>query len=388
MNKKFVRFYFAFVLLVFIFAITFFISRTYNSYKNKSLETQTSFFQLKNDVSDYEAFIKNIDFFAQDSNVIALQLLRNNKGLYVKNENFDFTNESRMIFLISDTFNDSENIYELKAAVYKLNPDTIYKNARISFLIILLFTGITAIFLIFLNQKSPADTKPSDISGSSDADISKDVNLIDETEDSRITDKEPELPELAEPVENTDITEAEEKNDSENQSETEQNSNSEENITVDLQSENSANETDSNSILQEILDSNIEASVFLIKADSTENYEKLKKSAEKYFEDDIIQNNENNILLIIKKNVNIDEAEDYASCFHDELLYEHDDLVPNSICIGISSTATRKINAYRLILEAEEALKHAINEKDSDIIGFHVDIDKYNEFIASEEVKQ
>ena len=36
----------------------------------------------------------------------------------------------------------------------------------------------------------------------------------------------------------------------------------------------------------------------------------------------------------------------------------------------------------------KRGLKHAINEKDSDIIGFHVDIDKYNEFIASEENKQ
>ena len=60
MNKKFVRFYFVFVLLIFIFSITYFISETYRSYKNNSKETQTAFFQLKNDSSDGDLFLKSI----------------------------------------------------------------------------------------------------------------------------------------------------------------------------------------------------------------------------------------------------------------------------------------------------------------------------------------
>ncbi len=152
MNKKFVRFYFVFVLLIFTFSITYFISETYRSYKNNSKETQTAFFQLKNDSSDGDLFLKSIEKFSQDSNVIALQIIKNKKGFYAKNENFNYNFESAMISVISDCFNESDNFYEITAAVYKLNPDTIYKNAKFSFLIILTFTIITAVFLIFINQ--------------------------------------------------------------------------------------------------------------------------------------------------------------------------------------------------------------------------------------------
>ena len=130
MNKKFVRFYFVFVLLIFTFSITYFISETYRSYKNNSKETQTAFFQLKNDSSDDDLFLKSIEKFSQDSNVIALQIIKNKKGFYAKNENFNYNFESAMISVISDCFNESDNFYEITAAVYKLNPDTIYKNAK------------------------------------------------------------------------------------------------------------------------------------------------------------------------------------------------------------------------------------------------------------------
>ena len=90
MNKKFVRFYFVFVLLIFIFSITYFISETYISYKNNSKETQTAFFRLKNDSSDDDLFLKSIEKFSQDSNVIALQIIKNKKGFYAKNENFNY----------------------------------------------------------------------------------------------------------------------------------------------------------------------------------------------------------------------------------------------------------------------------------------------------------
>ncbi|MDY5049536.1 MAG: hypothetical protein SPF11_08350 [Treponema porcinum] len=41
------------------------------------------------------------------------------------------------------------------------------------------------------------------------------------------------------------------------------------------------------------------------------------------------------------------------------------------------------LSAERLITEADEALRHAVEEETSKIIGFHVDIEKYRQFIKN-----
>ena len=400
MNKKFVRFYFVFVLLIFIFSITYFISETYRSYKNNSKETQTAFFQLKNDSSDDDLFLKSIEKFSQDSNVIALQIIKNKKGFYAKNENFNYNFESAMISVISDCFNESDNFYEITAAVYKLNPDTIYKNAKFSFLIILTFTIITAVLLIFINQKNNKESKNIFNENSNNSQLNdeniyeSDVDSVAETEENSLinlpeeeslSDKEPELCEINKEEE---LHSYEQENNDLSTQETETVQFTPEESTEKLSIEEDSDENNQTSLLQEILNTKTETAVFLIKTDTDDNFLKTKVLTEKYFDNDIIIEKENNTILIIKKNINIDEAEDCAAEFHEELLSEYEDMEQNSVCIGISCTTTRLITADRLILEAEEALKHAINEKDSDIIGFHVDIDKYNEFIASEENKQ
>ena len=56
----------------------------------------------------------------------------------------------------------------------------------------------------------------------------------------------------------------------------------------------------------------------------------------------------------------------------------------NPAFIGISSRSIRMLSAERLIKEAKEALNHAIEAKDeSPIIGFHVDVEKYREYIKN-----
>ena len=80
--------------------------------------------------------------------------------------------------------------------------------------------------------------------------------------------------------------------------------------------------------------------------------------------------------------MNIDEAETFASKFNATLTEE---LSGKLVKVGISSRATRKITAERLITEVVEALKHSQSDNESNIIGFHVDIEKYNEYLKASE---
>ena len=276
-------------------------------------------------------FLKSIEKFSQDSNVIALQIIKNKKGFYAKNENFNYNFESAMISVISDCFNESDNFYEITAAVYKLNPDTIYKNAKFSFLIILTFTIITAVFLIFINQKNNKESKiifneNSNNSQSNDENIyesdvdsaaeTEENSLINLPEEESLSDKEPELCEINKEEE---LHSFEQENNDFSTQETETVQITPEESTEKLSIEEDSDENNQTSLLQEILNTKTETAVFLIKTDTDDNFLKTKVLTEKYFNNDIIIEKENNTILIIKKNINIDEAEDCAAEFHEEL---------------------------------------------------------------------
>ena len=56
----------------------------------------------------------------------------------------------------------------------------------------------------------------------------------------------------------------------------------------------------------------------------------------------------------------------------------------SSLCIGISSRAGRLLNADRLMMEVTEALNRAKKDPKSSIIAFKSDLDKYRNFISSQ----
>ena len=87
---------------------------------------------------------------------------------------------------------------------------------------------------------------------------------------------------------------------------------------------------------------------------------------------------------VIKTDMSIEQAENLAGLIHTKLsqLIAGYDFNPTLACyIGISSRSIRMLSAERLIMEAREALNHSIEDKDSPITGFHVDIEKYREFL-------
>lgn len=87
---------------------------------------------------------------------------------------------------------------------------------------------------------------------------------------------------------------------------------------------------------------------------------------------------------VIKTDMSIEQAENLAGLIHTKLLQliaGYDSKSALACYIGISSRSIRMLSAERLIMEAREALNHSIEDKDSPITGFHVDIEKYREFL-------
>ena len=90
----------------------------------------------------------------------------------------------------------------------------------------------------------------------------------------------------------------------------------------------------------------------------------------------------NDIIAIIKADQNIDQAEDFADSVFNHIKNECESFC-NTPFIGISSRSTRMLSAERLINEAREALNHALEDPTLPIIGFHVDIEKYREYLKN-----
>jgi len=88
--------------------------------------------------------------------------------------------------------------------------------------------------------------------------------------------------------------------------------------------------------------------------------------------------------VVIKTDMSIEQAENLAGLIHtklSQLIAGYDSKSALACYIGISSRSIRMLSAERLIMEAREALNHSIEDKDSPITGFHVDIEKYREFL-------
>ena len=91
---------------------------------------------------------------------------------------------------------------------------------------------------------------------------------------------------------------------------------------------------------------------------------------------------------IIMQGLNIDQAIEIAENLHVELIsclskYEQ----YNTVAIGISTRSLRLISGNRIVNESEQALSHALEDKDSPIVAFKVNPEKYRNYLAAEAEK-
>lgn len=88
------------------------------------------------------------------------------------------------------------------------------------------------------------------------------------------------------------------------------------------------------------------------------------------------------------QNTDINEALTIAENMHTDIISHLAKYsLYNRVCIGISSRSLRLISGSRLSNEAEQALSRALEDKDSPIIAFKVNPEKYRNYLASEAEK-
>ncbi|MCL2801598.1 MAG: hypothetical protein FWD28_07570 [Treponema sp.] len=101
---------------------------------------------------------------------------------------------------------------------------------------------------------------------------------------------------------------------------------------------------------------------------------------------DLLFENNNNGITVILPGIGFDIAISRAEKFYQRIIEKFPSGygTSSSLCIGLSSRSGRLLNADRLLLEANEALKKARGDSRTSIIAFKSDPDKYRAFIASQ----
>jgi len=90
-------------------------------------------------------------------------------------------------------------------------------------------------------------------------------------------------------------------------------------------------------------------------------------------------------IAVILPNVDLTASTTKAKTFHERCFSKYSGVFKSQtdLCIGLSSRSGRLIDAERLIFEASEALKKALSDPVSHIIGFKSDPEKFRAYIAS-----
>ncbi|MCR5286113.1 MAG: hypothetical protein K6D95_11010 [Treponema sp.] len=308
------------------------------------------------------------------------------------------SSSSNLIKNWNTSFTIGEDKYFINADMYLLRPSSIRFYARNSFLIVFLITVITIILIITITLSEKNDSYIE----SEDEDI-PDYDSFN-SESSNITSNQPEIitdTKAEEEVieeEKLDFNQIDKQNDEEKEAAAQIKLPSEEikpqeleindNNPYGLYSPKSGIGWESYLLprltneLNRAISSELDLALFVIKVvDINKNEEELKKicdylSVEFQFKDLIFEYKED-CIVAIKINLNLDDAVNFADKIHGQI----ESKSGLKCFIGISTRTIRIIGAERLLQEAEEALIHAQEEKDTPIIAFRANAQKYKEFI-------
>lgn len=403
------------ILLIFAGSIFSFFKTLRTDYKNGLPRAEKIFEEISESAEKNPGQLKK-EIFSTEEAIHSAKYTKNSKILiaYPDEQTSSQVSNSKLVKIFYKTIVDQENTYELKIALYILQPAVIYKAARQSFIVILAATLATIGVLIFISVKSKKgmqieneETEPeknipdsgfeseanTEITDSEEtaSDISNEENIPEpeetEIQESNISEPESEqsnendILEPAEPAE-TSFSEENENQASESKNDSEAYYN-EHKIMQEAQisSESTASLNERiNFELTKSASNDQDFSLLLIEIKDSEKFADIEKFLDDNYGKENIFNYKPQILALLKENTNIDEAEDKAALIENNIKAFFDE---QNLAIGISSRSLRTITADRIISEAEEALNHAKNEPDSKIVGFHVDLEKYREFVEN-----
>ena len=413
MKRSTVIIYSVLISTIFIISLSFFGYNIYNELKHGNERTRKTFQHFTNQIEkninstnkDYLSFIEN------PSDFLAFTIKENNKIIIKSPEslNDDFSNISNTTFVkvYSKKLIQDNKTIDINAALYTLRPSKIFHYASYSFIVILIATIFTIIIISYItitekkgiNLKQTAK-KIETFSENHDKILHEDNNQsistvetqneVETTTDEIIFDND-EIEELEWP-EHKFILES---NNNNNITQIEEIEQIEEPITStqDIQEKEQIEKYEERSLITKLENDLVHAtsseqdlSLFIIKIpgliySNEETKQIVNILLQQFLYRDTIFEFENDGFAVIKSDMTIEAAEEKADLIYKNIQELH---LEKPAFIGISSRSIRMLSAERLIKEAKEALNHAIEAKDeSPIIGFHVDVEKYREYIKN-----
>lgn len=441
MKRSTVIIYSVLISTIFVISLSFFGYNIYNELKHGNERTRKTFQHFTNQIEkninstnkDYLSYIEN------PSDFLAITIKENNKIVIKSPEslNDDFSNISNTTFVkvYSKKLIQDNKTIDINAALYTLRPSKIFHYASYSFIVILIATIFTIIIISYITitekkgiNYQQQEKKSETFSETHDKILHDDEKVISltESQDKQTTTTEetnvdneeieelewPEHTFILESNNNDDITQIEEQNastqDIPEKEQIEQYEKTDNYVTNPVPYTISTNETSeiNKNIYSEITGISKEISLItklendLVHATSSEqdlslfiikipgliySNEETKQIVnillQQFLYRDTIFEFENDGFAVIKSDMTIEAAEEKADLIYKNIQELN---LENPAFIGISSRSIRMLSADRLIKEAKEALNHAIEAKDeSPIIGFHVDVEKYREYIKN-----
>jgi GGDEF domain-containing protein len=411
MKSKSITVYTVIIAVVFAVTVIFFTTNVVLEYKNGPYRTGDAFDNLvtdtKNAVAEYPA-----------DSLLFRQLFEKAEGspddydsiLLEKNGNFIYCypteapvsvpslKSGNLYRLYSTTFSEGQDTYVISAVMYLLRPSTLFYYARFSLILILSGTLLSIILLVYLgfsdtvkSENNIPEDLPEDFETGSSGTLFQETDT--DTIDSDITAPDDNCP-------------AEEKIVSENIVQLEKSPTDKEPEKVtgpDIQQSvpdpqglfspvtgfgwESYLETRLDSELIRSASSERDLALFLFRIPGFSFTDIVSPKIcnfllEQFQFKDLLFEYQSEGFAVIRENTTIDEAMNIA-----------EEIVTgiNKLCIdnntklkcsaGLSTRSVRMLPGKRLIIEAEEALEHALNEKNSPIIAFRVNADKYRNFV-------
>lgn len=424
MKKTFIIIYSIIVSLILIFALSFFGINLYNENQHGSLRTQVRFEKMaaasvtameKNGLSSSELLRQINNAIGDTKDFAYIKISNNNKTIYVYPQDFDNAENVQSKFVLK--YNKTVNNNKIEAGLYSLRPGSIFNYAKTSFFIILIVTLITIILIIYFNH-SDDKVKTSSVKKlkrpapklqeQDDEAFDETEEEIEEDDDEVTTEIEDESDiiqtedEIIEEEAVEEVTEAPDYGSYEqipekiaelptqdfepgkiNEDSTEKGLFSPETgfgwesyLLTRLENE-----------LNRATASELDLALFVIKINGIGRSHPVMKKICEYlttefqFKDLLFEYKDDSICAL-KISMSIDDAVTFGEKLVSEIKNIALEESPE-VYIGITTRSIRMVTGERLLKEADEAVKHALVDKNCPVVGFRADAVKYRKFIET-----
>lgn len=416
MNKKFIITYSIFASLAFAFALAFLGYNIYTEYTYGSGQCSTRFSNLATTLKtsadqDEKTFYDSLNKLSANTQDYAFLEIKKGKSVvfsypdgYTKEET-----SSRLSKDFNSYFTSKIGKIYISANVYLIKPSSVYYYARFSFFIILIITLLTIILIIISNIRDKDESVEQKVSEtesdealpddgsesgevltgevlsneivSDDAAAAENESSEDELNDEQeVSSEADDMEEVPVPVKKASLPYEEYK-------------------PVDLTDEDAAPQglfnpatglswesylkTRLESEISRAVSSEFDLSLFVIRIPQLDRTSETGRNIINYLTiqfqfKDLLFEYKNDCIVCLKIGMNLDEALILSEKLHADLK----NLISDKDCfIGISTRSIRMVSGERLLLEADQALVHAQEDKDSPVIAFRVDAQKYRNFM-------